>query len=171
MKALLLCAGRGSRLHPYTRNDSKVCLPFLNIPIAAYSLKLLEDIGVSRLLVNTHHQASQVVETIDFLLNPAKAGVQPNKHKAVHTGLKTADMRFAAERTFSRSASKPNLFSALPAQLYASTSSFMPASTSPLCVQCSAVSLGSSTASPPAKAGVQPEHNILFPFKKMFIFS
>ena len=141
MKALLLCAGRGSRLHPYTRNDSKVCLPFLNIPIAAYPLKLLEDIGVSHLLVNTHHQAPQVVETIDFLLTsassvmpasssvtPAKAGVQPDKHKAVHTGLKTADMRFAAERTFSRSASKPNLFSALPAQLCASTSSFTPAS-------------------------------------------
>lgn len=137
MKALLLCAGRGSRLHPYTRNYSKVCLPFLNIPIAAYPLKLLEDIGVSHLLVNTHHQAYQVMETIELLLasssvtpafsvTPAKAGDQPNKHKAVHTGLKTADMRFAAEQTFSRSASKPNLFSALPAQLYASAFSVTP---------------------------------------------
>ena len=82
MKALLLCAGRGSRLHPYTRNCSKVCLPFLNIPIAAYPLKLLEDLGVSHLLVNTHHQAQQVKSMIKRLssyppqnyLDSAKAG-------------------------------------------------------------------------------------------------
>ena len=67
MKALLLCAGLGSRLHPYTRNCSKVALPFLNIPIAAYPLKILEDVGVSHLLVNTHHQAQQVRETVENL--------------------------------------------------------------------------------------------------------
>jgi len=67
MKALLLCAGLGSRLHPYTGKCSKVALPFLNIPIVAYPLKILEDIGVSHLLVNTHHQAQQVKETIESL--------------------------------------------------------------------------------------------------------
>ena len=67
MKALLLCAGLGSRLYPYTRNCSKVALPFLNIPIAAYPLKILEDVGVSHLLVNTHHQAQQVERTITGL--------------------------------------------------------------------------------------------------------
>ncbi len=67
MKALLLCAGLGSRLHPYTRTCSKVALPFLNIPIVAYPLKLLEDIGVKSLLVNTHHQVQQVKETIENL--------------------------------------------------------------------------------------------------------
>lgn len=67
MKALLLCAGLGSRLNPYTKNSSKVVLPFLNIPIAAYPLKILEDISLSALLVNTHHQAQQVEETIKNL--------------------------------------------------------------------------------------------------------
>lgn len=67
MKALLLCAGLGSRLHPYTRNHSKVALPFLNIPIMAYPLKILEDAKVSHLLVNTHHQAEQVKKTIENL--------------------------------------------------------------------------------------------------------
>ena len=67
MKALLLCAGLGSRLHPYTRTCSKVALPFLNIPIVAYPLKLLEDIGVHDLLVNTHHQPQQVRQTIQNL--------------------------------------------------------------------------------------------------------
>ncbi|MDE0150909.1 MAG: sugar phosphate nucleotidyltransferase [Bdellovibrionales bacterium] len=67
MKALLLCAGLGSRLHPYTRNRSKVALPFLNIPIMAYPLKILESAKVSHLLVNTHHQAKQVKKTIESL--------------------------------------------------------------------------------------------------------
>ena len=67
MKALLLCAGYGSRFHPHTIHYSKVVLPFLNIPIAGYSLKILEDIGVVDLAVNTHHQPQQVEQTIQDL--------------------------------------------------------------------------------------------------------
>ena len=77
MKALLLCAGRGSRLHPYTRACSKIALPFLNIPIAGYPLKVLEDIGVRHLLVNTHHWPQQVVNTIECLISSVRERAEP----------------------------------------------------------------------------------------------
>ena len=72
MKALLLCAGYGSRFRPQTIHYSKVVLPFLNIPIAGYPLKILEDIGVTDLAVNTHHQPQQVEKTIQDLKSNIK---------------------------------------------------------------------------------------------------
>ena len=72
MKALLLCAGYGSRFRPHTIHYSKVALPFLNIPIVGYPLKVLEDIGVTDLVVNTHHQPQQVQQTIQDLKSNIK---------------------------------------------------------------------------------------------------
>ena len=67
MKALLLCAGQSSRWKPYDQKYSKMCLPFLNIPIVGYSLKILEDIGVQHVVMNTHHHAHQVQRVIKDL--------------------------------------------------------------------------------------------------------
>ena len=72
MKALLLCAGYGSRFRPHTIHYSKVVLPFLNIPIVGYPLKILEDIGVKNLVVNTHHQPQQIEQTIPLLKSNIK---------------------------------------------------------------------------------------------------
>ena len=67
MKAILLSAGLGSRFRPHTNRYSKLAIPFLNVPIAGWPLSLLEKIGVSDVVVNTHHQASLVKETIQNL--------------------------------------------------------------------------------------------------------
>ncbi len=67
MKALLLCAGYGSRWQSYNQKHSKICIPFLNIPIVGYPLKILEDIGVRHIVMNTHHHAQQVQSEIQNL--------------------------------------------------------------------------------------------------------
>ena len=67
MKALLLCAGYGSRWKSYNQQYSKMCIPFLNTPIVGYPLKILGDMGVQSVLINTHHQAQQVKNTIKSL--------------------------------------------------------------------------------------------------------
>ena len=60
MKALLLCAGLGSRFVPYTKFRPKAALPFLNIALAKWPLKILSTIGIKELVVNTHHKPDQV---------------------------------------------------------------------------------------------------------------
>lgn len=67
MKALLLCAGRAERFKPYSLNYSKMTIPFLNTPIISYPLKILEDIHITDLVVNTHHHPKQVESTIKKL--------------------------------------------------------------------------------------------------------
>ena len=45
MKVVVLAAGEGSRLRPYTENKPKVMLPVLNRPILGYALEALVQCG------------------------------------------------------------------------------------------------------------------------------
>lgn len=60
MKVMLLAAGLGTRLRPVTDTYAKPAVPFLNIPLLYYPFSLLEAVGVSSLIVNTHHKPEQV---------------------------------------------------------------------------------------------------------------
>lgn len=57
---MLLAAGLGTRLRPYTEATPKPAIPFLGTPLAAYSLRLLQDIQIRHLVVNTHHLPEKV---------------------------------------------------------------------------------------------------------------
>jgi mannose-1-phosphate guanylyltransferase len=60
MRALLLAAGIGSRLLPITAATPK-CLVLINgRPLLDYWLELLFEVGIERVLVNTHWLAEQV---------------------------------------------------------------------------------------------------------------
>lgn len=60
MKAMLLCAGMGVRLQPYTLTKPKPLVPFLGVPMVEYSLALLEDVKVDSYVVNLHHLPDQI---------------------------------------------------------------------------------------------------------------
>ncbi|PIS11179.1 MAG: mannose-1-phosphate guanyltransferase [Bdellovibrio sp. CG10_big_fil_rev_8_21_14_0_10_47_8] len=60
MNVMILAAGEGSRLKPYTLEKPKPCVPFLSVPLACYSLSLLDRIPIHNLVVNTHHLPDQV---------------------------------------------------------------------------------------------------------------
>ncbi|RYZ68331.1 MAG: mannose-1-phosphate guanyltransferase, partial [Proteobacteria bacterium] len=62
MNVMLLAAGEGTRLRPHTLIRPKPTIPFLNLPLAAYPLSLLEDMRVDRLVVNTFHLPTKVVD-------------------------------------------------------------------------------------------------------------
>jgi mannose-1-phosphate guanylyltransferase len=60
VKAFLLAAGKGTRLHPYTADCPKCLIPINGRPLMAYWLDLFARHGVREILVNTHHHADQV---------------------------------------------------------------------------------------------------------------
>ncbi|MBX2988238.1 MAG: NTP transferase domain-containing protein [Bdellovibrionaceae bacterium] len=60
MNLMLLCAGEGTRLRPHTLIKPKPAIPFLGVPLAAYALEWAREIGVKKLVVNTHHLADQI---------------------------------------------------------------------------------------------------------------
>ncbi len=60
MKAILLCAGKGTRFRPVTEAIPKPLLPFLNVPLAVAHLQRLHEAGIAEVAVNLHHLADQV---------------------------------------------------------------------------------------------------------------
>lgn len=55
MKAMVLCAGLGTRLRPLTERWPKPAIPLLGQPIFRYALGVLRHAGVTGVGINTHH--------------------------------------------------------------------------------------------------------------------
>lgn len=60
MNAMILCAGLGTRFQPITNTTPKPAIPFLNVPLLGYSLYYLEQLGVTNIVINTHHLPDKV---------------------------------------------------------------------------------------------------------------
>lgn len=63
MKAMVLCAGLGTRLRPFTERWPKPALPLLGQPIFRYALGTLRGAGVTSVGINTHH-LPEVMEAV-----------------------------------------------------------------------------------------------------------
>ena len=55
MKAMILAAGFGTRLHPLTHTVPKPMVPILNRPILEHTIHLLRTHGIQDITVNLHH--------------------------------------------------------------------------------------------------------------------
>lgn len=64
MKALILSAGLGTRLKPWTLTHPKALVPVAGIPMLERVIRKLEREGVTEIVVNIHHFGDQI---IDFL--------------------------------------------------------------------------------------------------------
>lgn len=60
MNVFILCAGEGRRLQPYTLKNPKPAIPFMSVPLAYYSLALIDHLKFKNLVVNTFHLPEQV---------------------------------------------------------------------------------------------------------------
>lgn len=60
MKAMILAAGEGTRLRPFTMTLPKPAIPFLGVPLADYGIHLLDEIGRPDLVVNLYHLPNEV---------------------------------------------------------------------------------------------------------------
>jgi len=63
-QAMILAAGLGLRAKPLTMLKPKPLLPVLNRPLIDHTLDLLIEAGVEKIIVNTHHLASQIEDEL-----------------------------------------------------------------------------------------------------------
>jgi mannose-1-phosphate guanylyltransferase len=59
-KAIILAAGRGTRLQPLTSDLPKPMIPLLGRPVMAYIIEHLVTQGVQEIMVNVSHMADQI---------------------------------------------------------------------------------------------------------------
>ena len=60
MKAMILAAGEGTRLHPLTLETPKVLLPIGEKPLIEYTLTWLKSHGISEVAVNLHYLGDKI---------------------------------------------------------------------------------------------------------------
>jgi mannose-1-phosphate guanylyltransferase len=60
MRALILCAGLGTRLRPLTERLPKSLLPIVGKPLLELTLSHLKETGVEEMAVNTHHLSGEI---------------------------------------------------------------------------------------------------------------
>lgn len=64
MKAMILCAGLGTRLRPWTLSHPKALVPVGGVPMLRRVAESLCSQGFDRITVNVHHFASQICDYI-----------------------------------------------------------------------------------------------------------
>ncbi|MGL1932037.1 MAG: nucleotidyltransferase family protein [Desulfotalea sp.] len=62
MQAMILAAGFGTRLLPYTAKRPKPLFPILNKPLLILTIKRLQNAGFTKIIINCHHLKEQIVE-------------------------------------------------------------------------------------------------------------
>jgi mannose-1-phosphate guanylyltransferase len=72
MKAMVLCAGLGTRLRPLTNRWPKPAIPLLGAPLFRYSLATLTRAGITQVGINTHH-LPEVMEAVARSESPTLA--------------------------------------------------------------------------------------------------
>ncbi len=64
MQAMVLAAGFGTRLLPYTKLRPKPLFPLLGEPLLLLTIKRLQNAGFDHIIVNCHYLKEQIVETL-----------------------------------------------------------------------------------------------------------
>ena len=61
---MILAAGLGSRLKPFTENHPKALLPINGKTLLQRNVEYLHSFGINNIIVNVHHFAEQIINTI-----------------------------------------------------------------------------------------------------------
>jgi len=60
MRAMILAAGKGTRLRPLTESVPKPLIEVAGRPMIAFSLQLLREAGIKEVVINLHHLGAQI---------------------------------------------------------------------------------------------------------------
>jgi mannose-1-phosphate guanylyltransferase len=81
MKAMVLCAGFGTRLRPLTDNLPKPLVPLCGLPLLRYNLALLRGAGVRDVVVNTHHLGAAMERGAIELARELSLGIEVSREE------------------------------------------------------------------------------------------
>src|SRR3954467_13472163 len=65
MKAMILAAGLGSRLKPWTNNHPKALAMVNEKTLLERTVKYLQQFGIENMALNVHHFADQIIDEIE----------------------------------------------------------------------------------------------------------
>jgi NDP-sugar pyrophosphorylase family protein len=88
MKAVLLGAGRGTRLASVTRDVPKILAPLGGQPLLAHQLRYLARSGCDQVMLNVHHQAERVLAFLDEFDAPLDVLVSHEDELLVHLAIR-----------------------------------------------------------------------------------
>ena len=72
MKAIILCAGEGRRLRPYTNTYQKTMIPLHGKPLLEYIIKGIKGAGFNDFIIVVGYQKEQI---IDYFKDGKKLGI------------------------------------------------------------------------------------------------
>jgi NDP-sugar pyrophosphorylase family protein len=76
-QAGILCAGRGTRLRPFTDHSPKPMLPLLGVPMIEWNIRRFREFGVTEFFINLHHFPDVLR---DYLGDGSRLGVNIHYH-------------------------------------------------------------------------------------------
>lgn len=77
-QAVILCAGFGTRLRPFTDQAPKPMLPLLGVPMIEWNIRRLRQCGVREIFINLHH-LPEVLR--NYLQSGERLGVRIHYHQ------------------------------------------------------------------------------------------
>lgn len=69
MKAMILAAGLGTRLLPYSLRRPKPLFPILNKPLLHLTISRIKHAGATEIVINTHHLGQQIKKSLEDATN------------------------------------------------------------------------------------------------------
>jgi NDP-sugar pyrophosphorylase family protein len=67
---MVMAAGLGTRLRPFTEKTAKPLLPLMGVPMAQYAFDLLRKSSPEKIVANIHHLAASSSQALRFLDSP-----------------------------------------------------------------------------------------------------
>ena len=84
--ALILCAGLGTRLNPLTLKTPKPLLELKNITMLERCIKMVIELGIRKILLNTYHLENQIIKFINNKKFPIEIQIIEDGQKILDTG-------------------------------------------------------------------------------------
>jgi N-acetyl-alpha-D-muramate 1-phosphate uridylyltransferase len=86
MKAMILAAGLGTRLRPWTLNHPKALVPVGGVPMLQRVIEKLEQQGFDHIVINIHHFGEQIIDFINSHSFKADIFISDEREKLLDTG-------------------------------------------------------------------------------------
>ena len=84
---MILCAGLGTRLRPWTENHPKALVPVCGVPMLSRVIEKLSELGFDEVTVNIHHFPDQIIDFLKYENLPvSEINISDESEQLLETG-------------------------------------------------------------------------------------